>query len=110
MGITKAFGETIPQTGMGVFFTALNFARRVSTCSFAPLQFQADRSRLLTTLPEISVVIDTLTSPKKLPCLGPEPGGTGTEIAPSAQQAKAATEMLRPCIFWHILHHRFRQE
>jgi predicted RND superfamily exporter protein len=85
--ITRAYQETILETGNGVFFTALNFAIGVSTWSFSPLKFQADMGLLmtfmfitnmvmaLTALPALAVVIDKIFPRSKLPYAGPEPGG-----------------------------------
>lgn len=85
--ITRAYQETILETGNGVFFTALNFAIGVSTWAFSPLKFQADMGILmtfmfitnmvmaLTALPALAVVIDKIFPRSKLPYAGPEPGG-----------------------------------
>ncbi len=72
LNITRAYQQTMYETGMAVVFVALTMAMGVSTWVFSALQFQADMGLLLffmfitnmimavTVLPAIAVVLDLL--------------------------------------------------
>ncbi len=72
MNITRAYQQSMYETGMAVVFVALTMAMGVSTWVFSALQFQADMGLLLffmfitnmvmavTLLPAIAVVLDLL--------------------------------------------------